>query len=114
MFWGNEQSALNPKPKIEIQKEKDPFFSKTEIHFDELFKKYGDKIFVLNLVKTIKSVEEPSNRSKEFELGNLFTKVVTDLSQKYFQKEVTLIRICLLNTNGMIFLFRIQKIKNNY
>lgn len=88
VFWGNEQSGLHPKPKIKTFPNMDPNFLKTEVHFEELFTKYGPQIFVLNLVKTIKDVSHPDAKSQEFELGNEFGKALADLTKKFQQKNV--------------------------
>ena len=93
MFWGNENTTINPKPKIKLSLNQDPNFIKTEVHFDELFYKYGGKIFVLNLVKTIRNVDRPSETSREFELGKEFSTVVKDLSKRYLQKNVKIMEV---------------------
>ena len=68
--------------------ERDPQCLLTKKHFEELFKKYGSHIIILNLVKTIKSVDNPSMKSQEYDMGNKFTKIVQELSSKYFEKKV--------------------------
>ncbi|KFK38793.1 hypothetical protein AALP_AA3G161100 [Arabis alpina] len=51
LFWSQETSRLNIKPDI-ILSAKDPGFEATRLHFENLAKRYGNPIIILNLIKT--------------------------------------------------------------
>ncbi|QCE02346.1 phosphoinositide phosphatase SAC2-like isoform X2 [Vigna unguiculata] len=51
LFWSQEASRLNIKPDI-ILSRKDSTFEATRLHFDNLVKRYGKPIIILNLIKT--------------------------------------------------------------
>ena len=65
LYWTQENTGVSPKPDIErrhcppiasIDAELavnlvDPFYGAAALHFENLFKRYGAPIFVLNLVK---------------------------------------------------------------
>ncbi|KNA09861.1 hypothetical protein SOVF_149670 [Spinacia oleracea] len=52
LFWSQETSRLNIKPDIILSK-KDQNYEATRLHFENLAKRYGDPIIILNLIKTI-------------------------------------------------------------
>jgi hypothetical protein len=49
-FWTQESSAVMPKPPILINRV-DPTYQATKLHFEDLFKRYGSPIIVVDLVK---------------------------------------------------------------
>lgn len=51
LFWSQETSRLNIKPDI-ILSRKDMKFEATKRHFENLVKRYGNPIIILNLIKT--------------------------------------------------------------
>ncbi|XP_056844839.1 phosphoinositide phosphatase SAC2 isoform X2 [Raphanus sativus] len=51
LFWSQDTSRLNIKPDI-ILSGKDPNFEATRLHFENLARRYGNPIIVLNLIKT--------------------------------------------------------------
>ncbi|CAN6202219.1 unnamed protein product [Urochloa humidicola] len=51
LFWSQETSKLNLKPDI-ILHEKDNNYEATRLHFENLRKRYGNPIIILNLIKT--------------------------------------------------------------
>jgi hypothetical protein len=51
LFWSQETSRLNIKPDI-ILSPKDPNFEATRLHFENLGRRYGNPIIILNLIKT--------------------------------------------------------------
>ncbi|XP_051135540.1 phosphoinositide phosphatase SAC2-like isoform X2 [Andrographis paniculata] len=51
LFWSQETSRLNIKPDIILSK-KDDKYEATRLHFDNLVKRYGNPIIILNLIKT--------------------------------------------------------------
>ncbi|KAJ3108265.1 phosphatidylinositol-3,5-bisphosphate 5-phosphatase [Phlyctochytrium planicorne] len=65
LFWTQEASQLVPKPPIDINLI-DPFFSAAALHFDNMFKRYGSPIIVLNLIKTKEKTPRESTLLDEF------------------------------------------------
>ncbi|XP_048233913.1 phosphoinositide phosphatase SAC2 isoform X2 [Ricinus communis] len=51
LFWSQETSRLNIKPDI-ILSNKDQNYEATKLHFENLVKRYGNPIIILNLIKT--------------------------------------------------------------
>ncbi|XP_071716624.1 phosphoinositide phosphatase SAC2-like isoform X2 [Rutidosis leptorrhynchoides] len=51
LFWSQETSRLNIKPDI-ILSRKDQKYDATRLHFENLTKRYGNPIIILNLIKT--------------------------------------------------------------
>ncbi|KAI4325377.1 hypothetical protein MLD38_030783 [Melastoma candidum] len=51
LFWSQETSKLNIRPDIIVSR-KDPKYEATRLHFENLVKRYGNPIIVLNLIKT--------------------------------------------------------------
>ena len=49
-FWTQESSAVMPKPPILINRV-DPTYQATQLHFEDLLKRYGSPIIVVDLVK---------------------------------------------------------------
>ncbi|KAI3833516.1 hypothetical protein MKW98_024515 [Papaver atlanticum] len=57
LFWSQETSSrLNVKPKIVLGS--DVNYKATRLHFDNLVKRYGEPIFILNLIKAREKVRE--------------------------------------------------------
>ncbi|KAI5363034.1 putative SAC domain, polyphosphoinositide phosphatase Fig4 [Septoria linicola] len=50
LYWTQDSSGVTPKPGIEINLT-DPFYQPAALHFDDLFARYGNPIYCLNLVK---------------------------------------------------------------
>ncbi|XP_038996579.1 phosphoinositide phosphatase SAC2-like [Hibiscus syriacus] len=50
LFWSQETSRLNLKPDIILSK-KDPNYEATKLHFENLARRYGNPIIILNLIK---------------------------------------------------------------
>ncbi|KOM56189.1 hypothetical protein LR48_Vigan10g208100 [Vigna angularis] len=50
LFWSQEASRFSPKPDIILQRY-DPTYEATKLHFEDLAKRYGNPIIVLNLIK---------------------------------------------------------------
>ncbi len=75
LFWGHEKFKLSPKPPIILHEERDPEDKAAAIHFERLFKCYGDEICVLNLVKS-------SEKSTESKLGAAYKKLIDTFSNK--------------------------------
>ncbi len=64
-FWTQESSVTMPKPPIELTIV-DPSYRATQKHFDDLMKRYGSPIVVLDLVK------QSEKREREVRVGNEF------------------------------------------
>lgn len=50
LYWTQDNSGVTPKPDIDLNLQ-DPFYQPAALHFDNLFKRYGCPIYVLNLIK---------------------------------------------------------------
>ena len=74
LFWSQDAAGMTPKPDIEIDLV-DPFYSAAALHFDNLFKRYGAPVYVLNLVKSRERTPRESKLLKEF------TTAITYLNQ---------------------------------
>eukprot|EP00934_Nitzschia_sp_Nitz4_P008021 Nitzschia sp. Nitz4//scaffold1_size375055//278359//282522//NITZ4_000307-RA/size375055-augustus-gene-0.689-mRNA-1//1//CDS//3329541138//8011//frame0 len=62
-FWTQESSVTMPKPPIELNRV-DPSYTATQLHFEDLIKRYGSPIVVLDLVK------QSEKREREVRVGN--------------------------------------------
>ncbi|KAH8490145.1 hypothetical protein H0E87_022604 [Populus deltoides] len=65
LFWSQEASQLSPKPDIILQKY-DPTYQATKLHFEDLVKRYGSPIIVLNLIKTVEKRPREMMLRREF------------------------------------------------
>ncbi|KAG9457624.1 hypothetical protein H6P81_002132 [Aristolochia fimbriata] len=65
LFWSQETSRLNIKPDIILQK-KDTNYEATRLHFENLVKRYGNPIIILNLIKTREKKPRESILRAEF------------------------------------------------
>ncbi|THV08131.1 hypothetical protein K435DRAFT_641871 [Dendrothele bispora CBS 962.96] len=65
IYWTQETNSMTPKPPIEISVV-DPFYSAAASHFDDLFKRYGAPITVLNLIKKREPVPRESKLLDEY------------------------------------------------
>ncbi|KAM0946408.1 putative SAC domain, polyphosphoinositide phosphatase Fig4 [Dioscorea sansibarensis] len=74
LFWSQEASRLSPKPDIILQRY-DPTYQATKLHFEDLAKRYGNPIIVLNLIKTVEK------RPREMMLRREFANAVGYLNQ---------------------------------
>jgi len=52
LFWSQETSRLNIKPDITLSR-KDQNYQATRLHFQNLVKRYGNPIIILNLIKVM-------------------------------------------------------------
>ncbi|KAM0874687.1 hypothetical protein ACQ4PT_037244 [Festuca glaucescens] len=52
LFWSQDTSKLHIKPDITLHAEKDKNYEATKLHFENLRKRYGNPIIILNLIKT--------------------------------------------------------------
>ncbi|TDL16362.1 hypothetical protein BD410DRAFT_816753 [Rickenella mellea] len=74
IYWTQETNGMTPKPPIDISVV-DPFFTPASRHFEDLFKRYGTPLVILNLIKK----REPIPR--ESKLLDEYTQCVTYLNQ---------------------------------
>ncbi|RPD60768.1 hypothetical protein L227DRAFT_501341 [Lentinus tigrinus ALCF2SS1-6] len=74
LFWTQEVTGVPAKPPIEIPV-MDPFYTSAARHFDDLFKRYGTPVMILNLIKK----REPQPR--ESKLLEEYTQCVRYLNQ---------------------------------
>ncbi|KAL6568327.1 suppressor of actin mutation [Orobanche hederae] len=65
LFWSQETSKLNIKPDI-ILSGKDDKYEATKLHFENLVKRYGNPIIILNLIKTREKKPRESILRAEF------------------------------------------------
>ncbi|CAI9106303.1 OLC1v1005431C2 [Oldenlandia corymbosa var. corymbosa] len=74
LFWSQEASRFSPKPDIILQRY-DPTYEATKMHFEDLERRYGNPIIVLNLIKTVEK------RPREMMLRREFANAVGYLNQ---------------------------------
>ncbi|XP_059459748.1 phosphatidylinositol-3-phosphatase SAC1 isoform X1 [Corylus avellana] len=74
LFWSQEASRFSPKPDIILQRY-DPTYEATRLHFEDLARRYGNPIIVLNLIKTVEK------RPREMMLRREFANAVGYLNQ---------------------------------
>lgn len=65
LFWTQDTNVKISKPPISMTLV-DPFYSVSALHFDKLFRRYGSKIFILNLIKQKEKTARESLLGKEF------------------------------------------------
>lgn len=65
LYWTQDSTAVSPKPDIHLSVV-DPFFSAAALHFDNLFKRYGAPVYVLNLIKARERNPRESKLLKEY------------------------------------------------
>ena len=73
VFWWQESSMTMPKPPIELNRV-DPTYRATQIHFDDLFKRYGSPQLVLDLVK------QSEKREREVRVGTEYRHAIDYLN----------------------------------
>ncbi|KAA8523369.1 hypothetical protein F0562_009792 [Nyssa sinensis] len=79
LFWSQETSRLNIKPDIILSK-KDQNYEATRLHFENLAKRYGNPIIILNLIKTHEKKRRESILRAEF--ANAIEFINKDLSEE--------------------------------
>ncbi|KAF7323248.1 Polyphosphoinositide phosphatase [Mycena chlorophos] len=67
VYWTQETNSMSPRPPIEISVV-DPFYSAAARHFDNLFKRYGTPLMILNLIKKREPVPRESKLLDEYTL----------------------------------------------
>ncbi|KAF2285126.1 hypothetical protein GH714_037994 [Hevea brasiliensis] len=79
LFWSQETSRLNLKPDI-ILSRKDKNYEATRLHFENLVKRYGNPIIILNLIKT--QEKKPRESILRAEFANAIDYINKDLSEE--------------------------------
>lgn len=74
LFWSQDVTNMSPKPPISLDTP-DPFFATAALHFDDMFRRYGPKIRILNLIK------RRERNPRETKLGVKFNECVKYLNQ---------------------------------
>lgn len=79
LFWSQETSRLNLKPDI-VLRQRDKNYEATRLHFENLVKRYGNPIIILNLIKTREKKPRESILREEF--ANAIDIINKDLSEE--------------------------------
>ncbi|CAN6678690.1 unnamed protein product [Malus baccata var. baccata] len=79
LFWSQEASRFSPKPDIILQRY-DPTYQATKLHFEDLTRRYGNPVIVLNLIKTVEK------RPREMMLRREFANAVGYLNQIFSEE----------------------------
>ncbi|KAK4428775.1 Phosphoinositide phosphatase SAC4 [Sesamum alatum] len=79
LFWSQETSRLNIKPDIILSK-RDQTYEATRLHFENLVKRYGNPIIILNLIKT--NEKKPRESILRAEFANAIEVINKDLSEE--------------------------------
>ncbi|KAF9662403.1 hypothetical protein SADUNF_Sadunf18G0049700 [Salix dunnii] len=79
LFWSQETSRLNIKPDIILSK-KDQNYEATRLHFENLAKRYGNPIIILNLIKT--QEKKPRESILRAEFANAIDHINKNLSEE--------------------------------
>uniref|UniRef100_A0A0A0KP83 SAC domain-containing protein n=1 Tax=Cucumis sativus TaxID=3659 RepID=A0A0A0KP83_CUCSA len=79
LFWSQETSRLNLRPDIILSK-KDQNYEATRLHFENLAKRYGNPIIILNLIKTRE--KKPRESILRAEFANAIDFINNDLSEE--------------------------------
>lgn len=88
-FWTQEASVTMPKPPIELNRV-DPTYTATQSHFDDLLRRYGSPVVVLDLVK------QSEKREREVRVGNEFRHAI-DYVNTSIDDDDHKIRYCALD-----------------
>ncbi|CAN1136075.1 Phosphoinositide phosphatase SAC3 [Linum perenne] len=79
LFWSQETSRLNIKPDIMLSR-KDQNYEATRLHFQNLSKRYGNPIIILNLIKTRE--KRPRESILRTEFANAISCINNDLPEE--------------------------------
>ena len=88
-FWTQESSVTMPKPPIELNRV-DPTYTATQLHFEDLLKRYGSPIVVLDLVK------QSEKKEREVRVGNEYRHAIDHLNLS-IESDAHKIRYCALD-----------------
>ncbi|GLT65987.1 hypothetical protein SLA2020_383830 [Shorea laevis] len=79
LFWSQEASRFSPKHDIILQRYY-PTYEATKLHFEDLAKRYGNPIILLNLIKTVE--QRPRGMTLRREFANAVWYLNTVLSEE--------------------------------
>uniref|UniRef100_A0A1D1YNZ3 Polyphosphoinositide phosphatase n=1 Tax=Anthurium amnicola TaxID=1678845 RepID=A0A1D1YNZ3_9ARAE len=79
LFWSQETSRLNLKPDIILHR-RDQTYEATRLHFENLIKRYGNPVIILNLIKTRE--KRPRESILRAEFANAIDFINKDLSEE--------------------------------
>ncbi|PFH55330.1 hypothetical protein XA68_18569 [Ophiocordyceps unilateralis] len=65
LYWTQDSTGVTPKPPIELNLV-DPFYGAAALHFNDLFRRYGAPVYVVNLVKAKESQPRESKLLEEY------------------------------------------------
>ncbi|PHH76447.1 hypothetical protein CDD80_1530 [Ophiocordyceps camponoti-rufipedis] len=65
LYWTQDNTGVTPKPPIELNLV-DPFYGAAALHFNDLFRRYGAPVYVLNLVKAKERQPRESKLLEEY------------------------------------------------
>ncbi|OAA46267.1 SacI domain-containing protein [Metarhizium rileyi] len=65
LYWTQDSTGVTPKPPIELNLV-DPFYGAASLHFNDLFRRYGAPIYVVNLVKSKERQPRESKLLREY------------------------------------------------
>jgi hypothetical protein len=74
IYWTQDSTNMSPRPPIEISVV-DPYFSSAALHFDDMLRRYGHPLIVLNLIKS------KEKQPREVKLLHAFGECVAYLNQ---------------------------------
>ncbi|PWN45152.1 hypothetical protein IE81DRAFT_320325 [Ceraceosorus guamensis] len=74
IYWTQDSTNMSPRPPIEISVV-DPYFSSAALHFDDMLRRYGYPLIVLNLIKS------KEKQPREMKLLQAFSECVSYLNQ---------------------------------
>ncbi|KAI3443507.1 hypothetical protein Pfo_000172 [Paulownia fortunei] len=101
LFWSQETSRLNLKPDIILSK-RDQTYEATRLHFQNLVKRYGNPIIILNLIKT--NEKKPRESILRAEFANAIEAINKDLSEENRLKFLHWICINILGATNVLLL----------
>lgn len=71
VYWTQDNTGVTPKPDIDLNLI-DPFYTAAGMHFNDLFKRYGSPIYVLNLIKQRERTPRERKLLEEYERALAF------------------------------------------
>jgi len=87
-YWTQESSVTMPKPPIVLNRV-DPTYKATQLHFEDLLKRYGSPVIILDLVK------QSEKREREVIVGNEYRHAIEYLN--CFMTDEHKLRYCALD-----------------
>ncbi|KAG6042941.1 hypothetical protein E4U17_001163 [Claviceps sp. LM77 group G4] len=85
LYWTQDGTGVTPKPPIELNLV-DPFYGAAALHFDNLFKRYGAPIYVVNLIKSKERQPRESKLLQEYTHAIAYLNQFLPLGKKIIHK----------------------------